>query len=68
MTTLAPTEDGQQDAAAEVAPPPQRFDDSKNTEALAQHLAKAVRAAVLQIEYSDTSDAASVSRFEARTS
>ncbi len=48
----------------QVAPPPLRFDDVKKTETLARQLAAATRAPVLHIEYSDTGDAAAVTRFE----
>jgi len=48
----------------QVAPPPLRFDDLKNTEAFAAELAEAAAASVLSIEYSDTADAASVLRIE----
>ena len=46
----------------QVAPPPLRFEDEKKTEAFAAELAKAAGAPVLSIEYSDTSDAASIIR------
>jgi len=47
-----------------AAPPRQRFEDSKRTEAFARELAKATQTSVLSIEYSDTSDAASILRIE----
>lgn len=47
-----------------IAPPRQRFEDAKKTEAFAVTLAKASGVSVLSIEYSDTSDAASVLRVE----
>ncbi len=48
----------------QVAPPPLRFEDEKKTGTLARELAKTTGGSVLQIEYSDTADAASVRRFE----
>ncbi len=48
----------------QIAPPPLRFEDAKKTEIAASALAKACGASVLVIEYSDTSDAASIVRIE----
>ena len=49
----------------QVAPPPERFPDSKKTEVFVTELAKACGAAALIIEYSDTSNAASLVRVAA---
>jgi ankyrin repeat protein len=46
----------------QVAPPRLRFDDQKKAEAFSAELAKAAGVPVLSIEYSDTSDAASIIR------
>jgi ankyrin repeat protein len=48
----------------QVAPPRLRFEDSKKIETFGGELAKASGFPVLSIEYSDTSDAASVIRIE----
>jgi hypothetical protein len=48
----------------QIAPPRLRYENSKKVEAFARELAKASGASVLSIEYSDTSDAASVVRAE----
>ncbi|HEX5219758.1 MAG TPA: ankyrin repeat domain-containing protein [Verrucomicrobiae bacterium] len=48
----------------QVAPPRLRFEDAEKTEKFAAELAKKCGAAVLSIEYSDTSDAASIMRVE----
>jgi hypothetical protein len=48
----------------QIAPPRLRFEDSKKTETAASALAKACGASVLVLEYSDTSDAASIVRIE----
>src|SRR5439155_5268680 len=48
----------------QTAPPRIRFEDSKKTETFARQLAKASGVSVLSIEYSDTSDGASVFRAE----
>ena len=48
----------------QVMPPPDRFRDMKETEVFAAALAQAAGAPVLSIEYSDTSDAASILRVE----
>lgn len=48
----------------QVAPPRLRFEDGKQTEKFAVELAKKSGASVLSIEYSDTSDAASILRAE----
>jgi ankyrin repeat protein len=49
----------------QVAPPPTRFRDSEELTRLALQLAEAAGAPTCVIEYSDTSDAASVTRFDA---
>src|SRR5438045_950903 len=48
----------------QIAPLRLRFEDEKKTEAFATELAKVAGASVLSIEYSDTSDAASILRVE----
>jgi len=48
----------------QIAPPRLRYEDSSKAEALARELAKVSGASALSIEYSDTSDAASVFRAE----
>ena len=48
----------------QIVPPRLRYEDSSKAEALARELAKVSGAPVLSIEYSDTSDAASVFRAE----
>jgi uncharacterized protein len=48
----------------QITPPRNRFEDSEKHEAFASEFAKASEASVLSIEYSDTSDAASVFRAE----
>ena len=48
----------------QIMPQPERFEDAAKREAFARELAKAAGASVLSIEYSDTSDAASVFRAE----
>jgi ankyrin repeat protein len=48
----------------QVAPPRLRFEDAKKAEKFAVELAKKCGAPVLSIEYSDTSDAASILRIE----
>lgn len=48
----------------QITPPPVWFDASKKTERAASAVAKACSASVLVIEYSDTSDAASILRIE----
>lgn len=48
----------------QVAPPRLRFEDGKKTEKFAIELARKSGASVLSIEYSDTSDAASILRME----
>ncbi|HWQ91746.1 MAG TPA: ankyrin repeat domain-containing protein, partial [Clostridia bacterium] len=49
----------------QIAPSRNRFEDPKVTETFAAELARAAAAPVLSIEYSDTSDAASILRIEA---
>jgi len=48
----------------QIAPPRLRFEDEKKAEAFARELAKVSGASVQSIEYSDTSDAATVFRAE----
>jgi ankyrin repeat protein len=49
----------------QVAPPQNRYEDSKKNQAFATDLAKASRTSVLSIEYSDTANAVSLFRAEA---
>jgi ankyrin repeat protein len=49
----------------QIAPPPNRFEDLKKKGAFAVEVAKSCQAPVLSIDYSDTSDAASIVRMEA---
>jgi ankyrin repeat protein len=48
----------------QVAPKPRRFPDMKKVENFCRDLAKASKSSVLSVNYSDTSDAASIRRFE----
>jgi ankyrin repeat protein len=48
----------------QVAPPPKRFEKTEEVEAFVRELAKAAGAPAMSVMYSDTSDAAAVTRFE----
>lgn len=48
----------------QIAPPPNRFENYKVAQTFAKELAKVAGAPVLSVEYSDTSDAASIFRAE----
>ncbi|HUS34688.1 MAG TPA: ankyrin repeat domain-containing protein, partial [Verrucomicrobiae bacterium] len=48
----------------QIAPPPNRFEDLKKKGAVAAEIARSCHAPVLSIDYSDTSDAASIVRVE----